>query len=168
MNTTLRCAALALALFAPSLDARELVKAKDGSGTYGYKDTPKLPWCEWLVHDPDRPVPPKVTPGTGDLGQKPPADATVLFDGADLSRWTDTSWTVVDGLLTAGGKQSPRTKETFGSFQLHLEWRSPADFDGPWHDKGNNGVLLHGLYEIQIFDSFDEPLYPDPPAGAPP
>ena len=42
----------------------KLVKAKDGSGVFGYKTTPKLPWCEWLVHDPDRPVPPKLKPGT--------------------------------------------------------------------------------------------------------
>src|SRR5262249_6804175 len=32
--------------------AADLVHAKDGSGVYGYKDTPKLPWCQWLVHDP--------------------------------------------------------------------------------------------------------------------
>jgi hypothetical protein len=44
-------------LFAVSGFAAELVKARDGSGVYGYKDTPKLPWCEWLVHDCDRPAP---------------------------------------------------------------------------------------------------------------
>ena len=59
------------------------------------------------------------------------------------------------------GKKSPRTKANFGDFQLHLEWRSPANFEGPWYDQGNNGVLLHGLYEIQIFDSLKETLYPD-------
>lgn len=138
-----------------------LVKAKDGSGVYGYKDTPKLPWCEWLVHDPDRPVPRKMVPGTPIVSLPPPADAVVLFDGADLSRWTETDWKVADGVLIASGKKSPATKRSFGSFQLHLEWRMPSDFEGPWYDRGNNGVLLHGLYEIQIFDSFNEPLYPD-------
>jgi hypothetical protein len=84
-----------------------------------------------------------------------------LFGGSDLSQWTETDWEVSDGLLIASGKKSPATKQAFGSFQLHLEWKMPQDFKGPWHDQGNNGVLLHGMYEIQIFDSFQEPLYPD-------
>ena len=139
----------------------KLVKAKDGSGVYGYKDTPKLPWCEWLVHDPDRPAPPKLAPGKPVASTPAPADAVVLFDGTDLSKWTETDWEIADGLLVATGKKSPATKQSFGSFQLHLEWRAPKGFKGPWHDQGNNGVMLHGLYEIQIFDSFNEPLYPD-------
>lgn len=148
---------------ASSLTAEEdpLVKAKDGSGVYGYKHTPKLPWCEWLVHDPDRPAPPKVKPGTPVVSTPAPEDAVVLFDGGGLGKWTETDWDVVDGLMVATGKKSPATKEVFGSFQLHLEWRMPENFKGEWYDQGNNGVLLHGLYEIQIFDSFNEPLYPD-------
>ncbi len=139
-----------------------LVNAKDGSGVYGYKDTPKLPWCEWLVHDPDRPVPPKVVPGKPTLSSPPPSDAVVLFDGSDdLSPWTETTWDVSESLLIASGNKSPATKQSFGSFQLHLEWKMPKDFKGPWYNKGNNGVLLHGLYEIQIFDSYHESLYPD-------
>ncbi len=155
--------ALALILATSSLIAEEeeLVKAKDGSGVYGYKHTPKLPWCEWLVHDPDRPAPPKVDPGNAVASVPPPADAVVLFDGKDLSAWTESTWEVKDGLLVATGNRSPRTKQAFGSFRLHLEWMMPKDFEGPWYNRGNNGVLLHGLYEIQIFDSFHEPLYPD-------
>ena len=144
-----------------AVNGAELVKARDGSGVYGYKDTPRLPWCEWLVHDPDRPAPPKVDPSPVAAPAPVPKDAVVLFDGRDLSQWKPSSWEVRDGLWIAKGGQSPATREEFGSFQLHLEWRAPADFDGPWHDRGNNGVLLHGLYEIQIFDSFNEPLYPD-------
>ena len=63
----------------------ELVQAKDGSGYFGYKDTPKLPWCEWLVHDPDRPAPPRVEPGRAGAPVDPPADAIVLFGGKDLA-----------------------------------------------------------------------------------
>lgn len=149
-------------MFMPAkLPAAELVKARDGSGVYGYKHTPKLPWCEWRVHDADRPAPPKVKPGKGDTGKEPPADATVLFDGSSLDKWTDSDWTIEDGLLVVSGENSPRTKETFGDCQLHLEWKAPKNFEGPWYNQGNNGVLLHGLYEIQIFDSFNEPLYPD-------
>ena len=53
---------LLLILSATSI-AAELVKARDGSGIVGYKDTPVLPWCGYHVHDPDRPAPPKVTAG---------------------------------------------------------------------------------------------------------
>jgi hypothetical protein len=148
-------------LISSNLLAAELVKARNGSGVYGYKDTPKLPWCEWLVHDPDRPAPPRMEPGKGDTGKTAPADAIVLFDGSDTSRWSDTDWSVKAGVLIADGERSPQTKDTFGDFQLHLEWMLPKDFDGPWYNQGNNGVMLHGLYEIQIFDSYNEPLYPD-------
>lgn len=164
MKISIRAAASFLVfvfLISGGIPAAELVKAKDGSGVYGYKDTPKLPWCEWLVHDADRPAPPKVNPGTGDTGKSAPADAIVLFDGNGTAKWTDTDWRVEGGALTATGEKSPSTKESFGDFQLHLEWKTPKDFDGPWYNQGNNGVILHGLYEIQIFDSYNEPLYPD-------
>ena len=56
-----------------------LVMAKSGNGIFGYKDTPKQPWSDWLVHDPDRPEPKKVaTAGV-------PSDAIRLFDGKDLA-----------------------------------------------------------------------------------
>ena len=85
----------------------------------------------------------------------------MLFDGKDTSQWTDSTWVVRDGLFITEGDRSPRTRREFGSFQLHVEWKGPANFEGPWGNRGNNGVLLHGLYEIQIFDSFNEPIYPD-------
>src|SRR5215470_6352429 len=52
-----------LLCFATPSPAADLVHAKDGSGVYGYNDTPKLPWCQWLVHDPDRPNPKRIDPG---------------------------------------------------------------------------------------------------------
>jgi len=161
MKSTLKLLLLPLILTSLLAEESPLIKAKDGSGVYGYKDTPKLPWGEWLVHDPDRPAPPKLVPGKPIVSTPAPADATVLFNGEDLSQWTQTDWKVSDGVLIATGDKSPVTRQSFGSFQLHLEWKMPKDFKGPWYNKGNNGVLLHGLYEIQIFDSFHEPLYPD-------
>ncbi|MGK0188227.1 MAG: hypothetical protein ACI9R3_004019 [Verrucomicrobiales bacterium] len=161
MKTSILVLILTSTVSALWAEDRPLIKAADGSGVYGYKDTPKLPWCEWLVHDPDRPVPPKLDPGKPIASSPPPADAVVLFDGSDLSQWTESDWEVSDGLLIATGDKSPISKQEFGSFQLHLEWRMPRDFKGPWYNMGNNGVLLHRLYEIQIFDSFHEPLYPD-------
>jgi hypothetical protein len=141
--------------------ASDLVKAKDGSGVYGYKDTPKLPWCEWLCHDPDRPAPKRVDPGPPAPPAPVPGDAVVLFDGRDLARWQDAKgWKVVDGCLVAG-QGDLRSKEEFGDAQIHVEFMGPVDFEGPWYNRGNNGVSLLGLYEIQIFDSWNEKLYPD-------
>lgn len=143
-----------------SAAAADLVYAKDGSGVYGYKDTPKLPWCDYLVHDPDRPAPPRVDPGEAGPPAPVPADAVVLFSGGDLSAWQPAEWRVVDGCLEAGGG-ALTSKERFGDAQIHLEFMGPKDFEGPWYNQGNNGVMLMGLYEIQIFDSFHEKLYPD-------
>lgn len=152
---------LSLAVCACATHAADLVKAKDGSGVYGYKDTPKLPWCEWLVHDPDRPAPKRVNPGPVPAPSPVPADAVVLFDGQDTSKWQALGdWKIEDGALVSGTTHFA-TKEKFGKAQYHIEWMMPANFDGPWYNQGNNGVLLMGLFEIQIFDSFNEKLYPD-------
>jgi hypothetical protein len=145
--------------------AQELVKAKDGSGVIGYKDTPKLPWCDWLVHDPDRPAPRRVNPGPAGPPAPVPGDAIVLFDGTDATRWETSDWKLADGCLVSGDKVL-RTKESFGDVQIHVEWMTPVGFEGPWYNRGNNGVLLMGLYEIQIFDSYNEKLYPDGQAAA--
>ena len=151
---------LQLALAGNSL-AADLAHAKDGSGVYGYTDTPKLPWCQWLVHDPDRPNPKRVDPGKPGPPAPVPADAIVLFDGKDTSQWEALGdWKIEDGCLVSGDSHFA-TKSSFGDIQLHLEYMGPAHFEGPWYNRGNNGVLLMGLFEIQIFDSFNEKIYPD-------
>ena len=47
---------------------------------------PMLQAQQWSVHDPRRPPPPEVDPGSP---TRPPADAVVLFDGKDLSTLAD-------------------------------------------------------------------------------
>jgi hypothetical protein len=160
-------AAMLCALFLTNTAAhgQELVKAADGSGVYGYKDTPKLPWCEWRVHDPDRPAPPRVDPGKAGLPAPVPADAIVLFDGKDVNQWQASDWTLEDGCLVSGNKVL-KSKADFGDAQIHVEWMAPTGFEGPWYNRGNNGVLLMGLYEIQIFDSYHEKIYSDGQAAA--
>jgi hypothetical protein len=153
-------------LFAVSSFAAELLKARDGSGVYGYKDTPKLPWCEWLVHDCDRPAPRRVDPGMAGPTAPAPADAVVLFDGKDLSQWQPSGYKLEDGCLVSGSNSVLKSKQEFGDAQIHVEWMIPAGFKGPIFNRGNNGVLLMGLYEIQIFDSFNEKIYPDGQAAA--
>jgi hypothetical protein len=145
----------------------ELVYARDGSGVFGYKDTPVQPWSKFHVHDPDRPVPPRVTPPepAAAQAQSPPSDAVVLFNGQDLSAWQATKWHVADGCLIA--TEGPMvTKQEFGDCQVHVEWLVPTGpADSIW-DRGNNGVFLLGSIEVQIFDSYDTKIYPDGQAAA--
>src|SRR5437879_8524339 len=60
---------------------------------------------KWKIHDPDRPLPPAIDPGTastqGSPG-RPPSDAVVLFGGKDLSKWAHkdgsaAKWKVENG-----------------------------------------------------------------------
>ena len=148
------------------VSAADVVLVTNASGSYGYKDTPKLPWCQWLVHDPDRPAPRRVDPGKAGQPAPLPSDAVVLFDGTNTANWQAMGdWKVENGCLVSGNGQFATTG-SFGDIQLHLEWMAPAGFQGPWYNRGNNGVFLMGLYEIQIFDSFNEKIYPDGACGA--
>src|SRR5215212_7720889 len=91
----------ALAALPELTDGR--IYAKDGSGVYGYKDTPKLPWCDYLVHDPDRPAPKRIDPGPAPAAAPIPADAIVLFNGGDLSQWSvPTGWKLDNREIVAG------------------------------------------------------------------
>jgi len=157
--------AAAVLLSCGPLAAQTLEHARDGSGVRGYRDTPTQPWSGYRVHDVDRPVPGRVDPGPFTASAPPPQDAIVLFDGKDLSQWQSNDWRVVDHCIEAvtGNLTSQRD---FGSCQIHLEWRIPTNLTGHLFDRGNNGVLLMGLYEIQIYDSYTEKLYADGQAAA--
>jgi hypothetical protein len=133
----------------------------------GYSDTPYLPGNKWRVHDIARPAPPVVTPG---VGTAPPSDATVLFDGKDLSKWKsgdkDAGWKVADGAMEVNGTGTIETRDSFGDLQLHLEWASPAKVESESQGRGNSGVFLMGRYEVQVLDSFDNRTYSDGQAAA--
>jgi hypothetical protein len=139
----------------------------------GYKGTPAIPGTPWHVHDGARPQPRVVTPGaTFSLLAPPPSDAVVLFDGHDLSKWEsakggEPAWTVAGGVLEVVPKSGNiHTKQRFADFQLHLEYAEPAEVKGKGQGRGNSGVLINGMYEVQILDSYDSPTYPDGQAGA--
>ncbi len=133
----------------------------------GYTSTPLIPGTQWHVHDGDRPVPRLVTPAaTFSHLAPPPSDATVLFDGKDLSKWSgpggEAKWKIEDGYMEVAPKSgSIRTKDGFADFQLHLEFATPAKVDGSSQGRGNSGVLFNGIYEVQVLDSFENPTYPD-------
>ncbi len=144
-----------------------LVGAAEKKGV-GYQDTPIIPGTKWHVHDGLRPVPRVVTPAeTFSHLAKPPSDAEVLFDGTDLSKWeggkTGTpGWKVENGYMeVVGGTGSIQTKGRFDDFQLHLEFATPGVVKGDSQGRGNSGVLMNGVYEVQVLDSFENPTYPD-------
>jgi hypothetical protein len=141
----------------------------------GFTNTSMLPGGKWHQHDPNRPQPPVVTPGTTfSQGVPPPSDAEVLFDGTDLSKWENNqgqaaTWKVQDGYteVTPPKGNDIRTTNKWSDFQLHVEWAAPtntANLHG--QDRGNSGILINDMYEVQIVDSYHDKTYPDGQAGA--
>lgn len=131
-----------------------------------------------MVHETDpatQPQPPIVTPGTESTQEQAgaaPSDAVVLFDGTDIGAWTDTEggeprWVVEDGaMLPLRDAGYVKSRQEFGSCQLHVEWATPTRVEGDGQGRGNSGVFLMGEYEVQILDSYENTTYPDGQAGA--
>ncbi len=124
----------------------------------------------WMVHDIDRPAPPVVTPGNGSAQNqagKAPSDAIVLFDGTDLSKWATerggpAKWNVQDGYMQVARRSGNiKTKQAFGSCQLHIEFATPSTVRGTSQGRGNSGVFLMATYEVQVLDSYENKTYPD-------
>ncbi len=127
---------------------------------------------------------------TENLGE-PPSDAIILFDGSDLSEWTSAPgyfpdipgvpdylnaleedhgaapWNVENGAMTVvPGSGNIMTKQRFRDVQLHIEWRTPEEIDGDGQGRGNSGVFLQGLYEVQVLDSWQNETYSNGQAGS--
>ena len=126
----------------------------------GYTNTPILPGTKWHVHDPARPQPKYVQPKYDGKPVPAPSDATVLFDGKDLSQWRNKNWKLQDGYMqvTKGGQNS---LATFGDIQLHVEWWIPPGLKGHGQGQGNSGVSLMGRYEVQVLNCYDNRTYAD-------
>lgn len=152
--------------------AQTLSAASAGPRFYGDPPDEHHPWA---VHDGNRPEPKRVVPGTfssPEQAGKPPSDAIVLFDGADLSKWQDDKgqtpkWTVQDGYMQVlPGSGQIKTREEFGDCQLHIEWRAPEKVTENSQGRGNSGVFFMGRLEIQVLDSYNNVTYADGHAGA--
>ena len=117
-----------------------------------------------------QPVPKVVTPTTE--CHAAPSDAIVLFDGKNVDEWVNVKdkapalWDVHDGVMTVnkvGG--SIETRRRFKNYQLHIEYRIPANITGTGQGRGNSGVFLAstGLgddgYELQVLDGYNNPTY---------
>jgi hypothetical protein len=93
------------------------------------------------------------TPKSATLGAEPPKGAIVLFDGRDRGQWKEPKWKIVDGTLQAGGGNIT-TKQSLTNFLLHLEFRTPFMPDKRGQERGNSGVYLRSVFEVQVLDSF--------------
>jgi Domain of Unknown Function (DUF1080) len=134
---------------------------------------------KYKPNDNSRPRPPVVEPGTAstpDAPGRPPADAIVLFDGKDLSKWRasgkkkddDTpKWKVETNYFEivprTGGIESRERALT--DAQIHIEWATPSEVKGKGQGRGNSGIYLGGFGEVQVLDSFENDTYPDGQAG---
>jgi hypothetical protein len=125
------------------------------------------------------PVPAIVTPGAADAA--PPSDAIVLFDGKNEDEWvsaqdhTPAQWVVADGILTvkkAPGVGNIETKRRFKNYQLHIEFRIPANIAGSGQARGNSGVFLASTgpgddgYELQVLDAYNNLTYVNGQGGS--
>ena len=138
------------------------------------------------------PQPQVVSPGKlqSDGSMSAPSDAIILFDGKDLSEWekapdknvlvkgkdmskfkssskSKSTWVVKDGVLVVNKEAGDiQTKRSFNNFQLHIEWRIPEGIEGQGQLRGNSGVFLQGIYEIQILDSYENVTYANGQTGS--
>ncbi|MGD0496929.1 MAG: DUF1080 domain-containing protein [Bryobacteraceae bacterium] len=129
------------------------------------------------------PQPPVVDPGGPG---KPPSDAIVLFNGRDASHWTilddspvparpgsykdegkPVKCKVAGGAMTCKtGDGDIQTNEKFSDAQIHLEFMVPNEPNSKGYAKANGGVILQGVYEIQLLDSYKNPVAPDSQCAA--
>lgn len=114
---------------------------------------------------------PEVGPATEG---KIPSDAIVLFDGSSLNGWMHTQDSTAakwhlnkDASMTVADKTGNiRTKKEFGDVQLHIEWKSPLPVQREGQNRGNSGVFLNSIYEIQVLDNNDNDTYVNGQVGS--
>ena len=110
-----------------------------------------------------------VMPGNG---AAPPSDAVVLFNGKDLTGWTARGGKPLGCRVESGEMVCPTgagdavTDQKFKSAQIHLEFLAPVMPEQKGQLKGNSGVYIQGLTEIQILDGYQNPTYHTGQVGA--
>lgn len=117
---------------------------------------------------------PVVTPGKPSANAilSAPSDAIVLFDGKDLSKWRNkdggaAGWTVNNGVFTVKkGTGDIFTRQEFNDYQLHIEWMAPSNITGKSQARGNSGIFMQGIYELQVLDNYNNRTYANGQAGS--
>lgn len=124
------------------------------------------------------PVPKVVTPGKSTADA--PADAVILFNGKNLDEWESVNnpgepakWKVADNVITVDKSTGNiQTKKKFSDYQLHIEYRVPANITGTGQARGNSGIFLASIgkgdegYELQVLDNYNNATYVNGQAGS--
>ena len=164
MKRTILTAALALVASAA------MAQQPAGAGAREYPVPPRMApeMTEFWT-----PQPAIVTPAPAGNPTAPPSDAIVLLgpgviEFEHVRNSAPVAWDFADGVLTVKPRSGGdiRTKRSFGDCQLHLEWRSPIEVSGESQGRGNSGVFLHSLYEVQILDNYGNETYNNGAAGS--
>ncbi len=149
----------------PTLEETEVEEVETKNTSYQGEEPTKPEATEIY-----KPVPPKVTIDENGV----PNDAIVLFDGSGFDEWisvadsTAVQWHLSDDQsMTVKDKAgSIQTKRNFGSVQLHVEWKSPAEVQRDGQNRANSGVFLQNRYEVQVLDNNDNDTYVNGQVGA--
>lgn len=100
------------------------------------------------------------------MGAQPPAGAAILVgnDGnvaglrSEKSADAPLPWTVTDGVLeVVPGKGSVVTRDSFRDFRMHCEFNVNGK-EKHSQDDGNSGIYVQERYELQILNSYGQPL----------
>lgn len=124
------------------------------------------------------PVPKVVTPGKNTTVA--PSDAILLFNGKNLDEWESVNnpgqpakWKVADNVITVDKSTGNiQTKRSFTDYQLHIEYRIPANITGTGQARGNSGIFLASIgpgdagYELQVLDNYNNATYVNGQAGS--
>lgn len=98
-------------------------------------------------------------PNESTLGARPPEGAVVLIGDKGLDGWVKrdgtsaADWPMTDGVATVGHGDI-LTRQRFGDFHLHVEFNVPYMPKAHGQGRGNSGVYLGGIYELQVLDSY--------------
>jgi 3-keto-disaccharide hydrolase/PA14 domain/Carbohydrate binding module (family 35) len=106
------------------------------------------------------------------ISVREPGEKIVLFNGKNTDEWRHTdgrvaSWPLVDGRAMQVRGGDLRTKQAFGDYRLHVEFKVPLlppDVTG--QNRGNSGIYQQERYEIQVLDSFGDTTLDNNEAGA--
>jgi hypothetical protein len=102
--------------------------------------------------------------GSGGSGvTMPEEERIVLFDGTNLDAWISRNtggpvgWRVeADGsMVVSPGTGDIITRQEFEDVFVHAEYKTPVlPVNVTGQDRGNSGIYLKGMYEVQVLDSF--------------
>jgi hypothetical protein len=99
------------------------------------------------------------------LGAARPAGAVELFNGEDFDAWRrfprDKTWDILEGGVVQADPDLGYivSEERFEDCQIHLEFRTPFMPEARGQGRGNSGLFVQWVFEVQILDSYGLPGY---------